>query len=101
MDFNYLKEHLCEELHDSQEYATHAIELKPMAQAWAKMFIDMANAELGHAGYLHKMITEYYQKIASTYTEVPDYIENAYKEACHCYTSESSKARYIIEMFGK
>lgn len=101
MNLEYLKEHICEELADAQEYATHAIELKPMTQPWSKTFIEMANAELSHAAYLYKMFTEYYQKIQQSYSEVPDYIEEMYKETCRCYSSESAKARYIIEMYTK
>ena len=101
MDMEYLKEHICEELADAQEYATHAIELKPMTQHWSKTFIEMANAELSHAAYLYKMFTEYYQKIAQSYSEVPDYIEEMYKETCRCYSSESAKARYMIDMYTK
>ena len=101
MDFEYLKDHICEELEDAKEYATHAIELKPMTAPWAKMFIDMANAELSHAAMLHKMFVEYYQKIAGSYSEVPDYIEEMYKETCRCYSSESAKAKYMIDMYSK
>jgi hypothetical protein len=101
MDMEYLKDHICEELADSQEYATHAIELKPMTASWAKSFIDMATAELNHAAYLYKMFVEYYQKIASTYSEIPDYVEDMYKETCRCYSSESAKAKYMIDMYSK
>ena len=101
MDFEYLKEHICEELEDAKGYATRAIELKPMAIAWSKMLIEMASAELTHASYLHKMLVEYYQKIASTYTEIPDYIEESYKETCQCYTTNAAHAKYIIDMYAK
>lgn len=101
MDFEYLKDHICEELEGAKDYAMRAIELKPMAATWAKMLIEMATAELNHAAYLHKMLVEYYQKIAATYTEVPDYIETSYQETCRCYTSNAAEAKYIIDMYSK
>ena len=101
MDFDYLKEHICEELDGAKEYASRAIELKPMAANWSKMLIEMAAAELNHANYLHKMLVEYYQKISATYSEVPDYIEESYKETCRCYTSNAAEAKYMIDMYAK
>ena len=101
MDLEYLKEHMCEELSDSKEYATKAIELKPMTATWAKTLIDMANAELMHAGYLYKMFVEYYQKVKESYSEVPEYIEEMYQETVKCYTSGYASARYMMDMFNK
>ena len=101
MDLTYLKEHICEELSDALEYATHAIELKPMAPTWGKMFIDMAAAELTHASNLYKMFVEYYQKISASYSETPDYVEEMYKEVCRCYSRDSAQAKIIIDMYSR
>ena len=101
MDLTYLKEHICEELADAKEYANHAIELKPMAPTWGKMFIDMASAELTHASNLYKMFVEFYQKIVAAYKETHDYIEEMYKEVCHCYTTKSAEAKIIIDMYSR
>lgn len=101
MDLDYLKDKICDEVKDAKDYATKAIELKPMAPSWAKIFIDMANAELTHASSLYKMFVEYYQKIAGSFSETPSYIEDMYKDVIKCYTHGSAEARMIIDMYSK
>jgi rubrerythrin len=101
MDMEYLKEHICEELEGAKEYAVKAMELKPMAPTWSKMLIDMANAELTHAGYLYKMLVEYYQKIAASFNEVPEHIETLYRDSVRCYSTESANAKYMLDAYTK
>lgn len=101
MDLEYLKDHICEELEGAKDYAMKAIELKPMAPNWGKILIDMANIELSHAASLYKMFVEYYQKIAGSFNETPQYVADMHKEVVKCYTHGSTEAKLIIEMYSK
>ena len=101
MTLEYLKCKICDEIEDAKDYATQAIELKPMAPTWSKLLIDMANMELIHASNLHKMFSEYYQKIQESYKEVPDYIEEMKEHVMKCCTADMAQAKYIIDMYSK
>ena len=101
MTLEYLKCKICDEIEDAKDYAMQAIELKPMAPTWSKVLIEMASTELIHATNLHKMFSEYYQKITESYKEIPDYIEEMKEQVMHCCTSDMAQAKYIIEMYSK
>lgn len=101
MDVKYFKEQIADELSGAKCYIKKAIELKPMAPTWSKMLVEMSSAELKHAEYLYKMFTEYYQKISSTYNEVPKYIDDARTEIVDMYAEETVKVQAMHTMYAQ
>ena len=98
MDAKYFKDQICDELNGAKCYIKKAIEIKPMAPAWTKMFVEMSAAELKHAEYLHKMFDEYYQQMSNSYKEVPKYIQDIRTEITNMYTDEVAKIKLMHGM---
>lgn len=101
MDMEYFKKQIIEELDGAKDYAKRAIEIKPMNATWGKTFIAMANAEIDHATKLHTMMQELYTIMKGAYTEMPDYVDEAYHTAIEEFTEGSAKAKYMIDMYSK
>ena len=60
--------HYMEAIHDemcgAKEYALKYIEYKTSKSDWARMYEEMAEAELKHADYLSQMAQEYFDDLA-------------------------------------
>ena len=101
MNMEYFKEQICEELDGAYDYAKKGIEIKAMVPAWGKMFIDMANAEMGHANNLFRMMNEYYAETQKAYNTMPDYIDTCRQETVDMYTKKSAEVKWIIDLYNK
>ena len=101
MNMEYFKEQICDELDGAWCYAKHALEIKAMMAAWGKMFLEMANAELGHANNLFRMMNEYYAEVSKAYTKMPDYMETLRQEIIDEYTKKSAEVKWLIDLYNK
>ena len=99
MNLNYFKEHIEDELSGAKDYIMRAMELKPMNTTWAKHFVDMSAAELGHATTIYDLFNEYYKTLSGSYTEMPDYIEDIKHEITEMYSDCYPKIKIMHEMF--
>ena len=101
MDAEYFKNNISDELDGATCYVKRAIEIKAMSPDWAKMFLDMSAAELGHATKLWKMFEQYHKILEEKYKTVPECIEKLYDEAAEEYAERSAKVKYMHEMYNK
>ncbi|MBO7452238.1 MAG: hypothetical protein J6U54_18070 [Clostridiales bacterium] len=60
MTLLYFKQRIDDELEGAKEYIQDAISLKETHPAWAKVFAEMSDVELGHAKKLLDMFNAYY-----------------------------------------
>ena len=97
----YFMHQICDELHGAIDYAKMAVEYKTARPAWAKMYLDMSNAEANHATNLYKMCDEYYKNAISSYTEPPKYMKKCWDDIVEEYTEKFAKARNIQEMYNR
>lgn len=101
LDLKYFKDQICDELRGAKCYIKLAIETKTSNPMWSKAFVDMSATELGHATNLYKMFEEYYQKVGSSYSVIPDYLKECYDEAVQMYTEKFAKVRYMHDLYNK
>ena len=102
MNAEYFKEQICDELKGAKCYAKKAIEIRAMAPSWAKKFIEMSAAELGHSTELYKMFEEYYQKISESYTDhIPEYLKDIKEDIDEMYMEYTTKVKYLHDMYFK
>lgn len=60
----YYIDHIKDEVCGAMEYAQKYIEYKSTHPQWAKMYSEMANAELNHAKYLHVIGAEHISSLS-------------------------------------
>lgn len=101
MNLSYFKEHIEEELDGATDYIKRAMELKPINLTWAKHFVDMSIAELGHATMLFDLFNDYYKTLGGSYAEMPKYIEDTKTEITNKYVDCYPKIKIMHEMFTK
>lgn len=96
----YFKTQIPDELHGAKDYIKRAIEIRPMHAPWAKDLVEMSAAELDHATKLYKMFQEYYAKMQQEYPkEMPEYIEQAYKDVSDEFTKCSTEIKSLHEVY--
>lgn len=64
MKINHYMEMIHDEMCGAKEYALKYIEYKSKKSDWARMYMEMAEAELTHADYLSQMAQEYFDELA-------------------------------------
>lgn len=88
MDLNYFKTQIEDEIEGCKDYLYKAIEIKPMNESWAKIFVEMSDAEKEHAINLYSMMGSYYNKLQNGYKSTPKYMEKVVNETT-IYFNES------------
>lgn len=101
MNLEYFKHQIYDELCGAEEYIRHAIEIKAMESNWGALLVDMSSAELKHATNLYNMAQEYYVKMTSKYTVIPEYIKQMWEDLTKYYTEMTAKIKYIHDMYNK
>lgn len=99
MNQTYLKEHVKEELEGAKDYIMRAIEIKAMDPSWGKMLYKMSQEELEHATNFYNMSVDYYNKVSSAYSEVPEYMEKCMNEITEEYMECSATIKKMQEMY--
>ena len=103
-DLMKLKDQIAEELDGAKNYIKYAIEKKGSAPNWAKSFVDMSAAELGHASTLFKMFEECYHSMAKLDEKSQPYKEFlnlVYYQTTDDYMTRSAEIRYMHDMYVK
>lgn len=103
-DLMKLRDQICEELDGAKQYIQYAIEKKTSAPAWAKSFVEMSAAELGHAATLFKMFEECYQSMAKRDEQsVPykEFLNLIHYQTSDNYMERSAEIKYMHDMYGK
>lgn len=90
---DYYIDHIKEELCGAKEYAEKYIEYKLSKPTWAKMYNEMALAELTHARYLKEMGEQCWAELSQTYT-AHDVVEDWEK----CMNKYTDKVAWIKQM---
>lgn len=101
MSIDYFKDQIKDELCGAKDYIILALENKSTNPMWAKQFVEMSSMELTHATTLYNMFNEYYKTLISSYSVVPDYLENAMHEITTMYTERIPKIKIMHEMYAK
>ena len=99
MDVEYLAHKVKDELKGSKEYIKIALELKPMADAWAKKFYMMSVDEYTHATNFYNLFNEYCSKIAESVMDLPDYISELRKEIVDMYAECSVEIKGMQDLY--
>ncbi len=91
-----------EELDGAKHYIQRAIEEKQTNPSRAKVFVEMSNSELTHAGNLYKMLDEDMKKAETTDDQTYiTFLRDMQKEISKRYMKESAEVKYMHENFNK
>ena len=99
-----LRDQISEELDGARNYIQYAIEKKTSSPAWAKSFVEMSVAELGHAANLFKMFEECYQsmiKLDEKSIPYKEFLNLIHYQTSDDYMRYSAEIKYMHEMYGK
>lgn len=98
----HFQHQILDELEGAKHYIQMAMESRASHPAWAKMFVDMSSAELGHASNLYKMFNEEVEGLRKVYTNgLPDYIQNIVSDVTKNYTECYAKVKYMHDAYNK
>lgn len=103
-DLMKLRDMIREELDGAMEYVKYAIEKKTSCPSWAKTFIEMSAAELGHASSLFKMFEECFQsmmKLDETSVPYKEFLNLIHYQTSDEYLQRSAEIKYMHDMYGK
>lgn len=90
---DYYIDHIKDELDGAKEYAEKVVEYKPQL---AKMYQEMAQAELNHAKYLVDMGNQCYAQITEIYA--PQELEDEWNKILKRYTERTALARHLLDV---
>lgn len=88
-------ESLNEELKGAKHYIKCAIKYKPTQPQRAKMYYDMANDELKHAGYFHDMV----MKDTEGERENNEYAKVMWDRVHNDYVEMTAKIKILMQMY--
>ena len=78
MNIVYLHKMICEELDGAREYIMEAKKVQKENPSFAKIFVEMSKAELGHAENLFKMAETMIDEMKEASPESCEFIDNCY-----------------------
>lgn len=103
-DLMKLRDQIKEELDGAKEYIQYAIEKKTSNPAWAKTFVEMSAAELGHASSLFKMFEDCFQsmmKLDEKSVPYKEFLNLIHYQTSDDYMERSAEIKYMHDMYGK
>ena len=97
----YFRDQIMDELHGAKNYIKLAMQSKGTHPAWAKMFVEMSSAELGHAANLYKMFNEETDALKRAYTVIPEELSDIIEYVTDEYTKCYAQVKYMHEAYNK
>lgn len=97
----YFRDQIMDELDGAKNYIRLAMQSKGSHPAWAKMFVEMSSAELGHATNLYKMFNEEVDGLNKAYTVMPDEIATIVSDVTKHYAKCYAEVKYMHEAYNK
>lgn len=103
-DLMKLRDQIAEELDGAKHYIQYAIEKKSSNPGWAKSFVEMSAAELGHAATLFKMFEDCFQsmiKLDEKSVPYKEFLNLIHYQTSDHYMERSAEIKYMHDMYGK
>ncbi len=90
-----------EEINDARKYYECAKEVKENYPILASSYIELANAELGHADKLHAQVVLIINKFKSEGNQVPPTMQELYNYLHKQMIDEVEELKYKMSLFNK
>jgi hypothetical protein len=91
-------ERIEEEIEDAQHYAERFVECKAKGHmSDANTYAEMANDELKHATYIHRMAVQAIEEIAKVY-QPPEEMMEKWEKAHRCYVEKVAWIKQMLAM---